>query len=241
MLVILSQLEQEYLLRIIEEATQVRDLPQFFLWIQGQFQALLPHQVMVCMQFDATGALQQIECVHGSVIDEVALCERRHGLAPRLARHCSATGSFPAHADSADAAGVLAPFCRELQAAGHDNVMLHGSGPVAGGATVFALFGLPMKPGARHAYFLELLLPHLHLALLRLARPQVQGQSSRALSAREGEIIHWLREGKSNYEIACILGLSALTVKNHLQRIYRTLGVSNRTQAVSRSLVRPLQ
>ena len=50
------------------------------------------------------------------------------------------------------------------------------------------------------------------------------------------EILEWVREGKSNYEVGRILGISALTVKNHLQRIYQALGVSNRTHALSRSL-----
>jgi DNA-binding CsgD family transcriptional regulator len=34
--------------------------------------------------------------------------------------------------------------------------------------------------------------------------------------------------------VGCILGISAATVKNHLQRIYRTLGVSNRAHALAR-------
>lgn len=214
-LVILSKLEQEYLLRIIESSLQVRDLRQFFLWTQGQLQALLPHDVMVCMQFDQARVLQRLECMHGSVLDEDALAALT-GSALDMVRRAS-----------------------RLPCLGEDAV-LHGSGQLPGGSTAFALFGLPMKPGARHAYFLELLLPHLHLALLRLDQPAVPrnaaGAAERALTARESEIMHWLREGKSNYEIACILGLSALTVKNHLQRIYRTLGVSNRTQAVSRCL-----
>jgi DNA-binding CsgD family transcriptional regulator len=103
---------------------------------------------------------------------------------------------------------------------------------------VFVLFGLPMRPGPRHAYFLELLLAHLHLALLRL--PAQDGRSAgapaRPLSAREAEIVGWLREGKSNVEMAQILGISALTVKNHLQRIYRLLGVGNRAHALARCL-----
>jgi DNA-binding CsgD family transcriptional regulator len=45
-----------------------------------------------------------------------------------------------------------------------------------------------------------------------------------------------VREGKSNFEVGCILGISAMTVKNHLQRIYKALGVSNRTHALSRCL-----
>jgi DNA-binding CsgD family transcriptional regulator len=103
---------------------------------------------------------------------------------------------------------------------------------------VFLLFGLPMRPGPRHGYFLELLLAHLHLALLRLPATEVRTASAptRGLSAREAEIVGWLREGKSNEEMAQILGISALTVKNHLQRIYRLLGVGNRAHALARCL-----
>ncbi len=246
-LVILSKLEQEYLLRIIESSLQVRDLRQFFLWSQGQVQALLPHQLMVCMQFSPDGSVQRVEPVHASVIDEAALarlCDPRAGLAPRLARHCAASGALPCLAEMADLGGdgarVLAPFRAELQGCGYDNLILDGSGAVAGDATVFALFGLPMRPGVRHAYFLALLLPYLHLALVRLARPALARRpdaapaTRRALSGREADIVHWLREGKRNEEIAAILGISALTVKNHLQRIYRLLEVRNRTEAVAR-------
>ena len=54
------------------------------------------------------------------------------------------------------------------------------------------------------------------------------------LSEREAEIIRWVRLGKTNYEIGIILGISAFTVKNHLQRIFRKLDVSNRAQAAAK-------
>lgn len=53
----------------------------------------------------------------------------------------------------------------------------------------------------------------------------------RHLTRREREIHHWLVEGKSNEEIALILGISAHTVKNHLSHIFEKLGVENRTAA----------
>ena len=96
----------------------------------------------------------------------------------------------------------------------------------------------PMRPNARHAYFLELLLAQLHLALGRLPAPRDPDTPApaRPLSAREAEIVRWLRAGKSNDEMGRILGISALTVKNHLQRIYRTLGVGNRAHALARCM-----
>lgn len=250
-LVILSAREQEYLLRVIESALQVRDLQQFFLWTQGQVQALLPHQVMLCMQFDASDVLVRLECLHGGVLGDAVLrqlCEPNDGLALRLARHCRDDPRLPALSGGRRAGdAALELFRRELRLAGFDSVLLHGSGRLAGANTLFALCGGAARPTPRHAYFLALLLPHLHMALLRLSAggravtstTTAKGAGAaiaRPLSARETDILGWLRQGKSNYEIGRILGISALTVKNHLQRIYRTLGVSNRTHALARCL-----
>ena len=54
------------------------------------------------------------------------------------------------------------------------------------------------------------------------------------LSAREREILDWLRRGKTNIDIAAALDISPFTVKNHVQRIFRKLAVCNRTQAAAK-------
>ena len=54
---------------------------------------------------------------------------------------------------------------------------------------------------------------------------------SRPLSNREMEVLSHLTRGKSNKEIASLLGISDQTVKNHLTNILRKLGVKDRTQA----------
>ena len=56
------------------------------------------------------------------------------------------------------------------------------------------------------------------------------------LTPREQQILQWIYHGKSNIEIGMILGISSLTVKNHVQKILRRLNVQNRTQAVGRAL-----
>ena len=241
-LVILSALEQEYLLRVIEAGARVRDMRQFFLWTQGQLQALLPHKELLCMEYGAGDAVRRLECLHGAVLhDQVQrqLTGPADGLATQLARAARAGWRMPAsaqaHQDGAPPAVQLA-----LARSGFDNLLVIGSGMLGGDASMFALLGLPMAPGPREAYFLELLHPHLHFALLRSAQKEAVRVPTRAaavarpLSAREAEILGWVREGKSNDEIGSILGISALTVKNHLQRVYRALGVSNRAHALSR-------
>jgi DNA-binding CsgD family transcriptional regulator len=51
------------------------------------------------------------------------------------------------------------------------------------------------------------------------------------LTQREGEVMRWIAEGKSNSEIASILGLTMGTVKVHVEHILAKLGVENRTAA----------
>jgi transcriptional regulator EpsA len=242
--VIPTKLEQEYLLAAIEASLRVRDAHSCFLWTQGPLQALLPHRIMVCLQFGADDQLARIECLHSDVLEADALQRLTHpvnGLAVRLARHCRASALVPVALDTASDAAwhELSAFQPELRRHGMDNVLLHGTEKLAGGATFFALFGMPQQAGPRQEYFLELLLPQLHLALLRLgsvAEAGARTETGRQVSRREMEVLHWVREGKSNEEVGQILGISGLTVKNHLQRIYKTLGVSNRTQAVARGL-----
>lgn len=53
------------------------------------------------------------------------------------------------------------------------------------------------------------------------------------LSVRELEIIHWIKSGKTNQEIASILDISQNTVKSHLKRVFQKMNVTRRAQAVA--------
>jgi DNA-binding NarL/FixJ family response regulator len=55
------------------------------------------------------------------------------------------------------------------------------------------------------------------------------------LTPRVAETLLWLAQGKSNGEIAIILGRSENTVKRHVRNILVTLGVENRTAATLRA------
>jgi DNA-binding NarL/FixJ family response regulator len=62
-----------------------------------------------------------------------------------------------------------------------------------------------------------------------------EGSPPKPLSGRELEVLRLVARGKTNQEIAQVLGLSALTVKTYVQRIIGKLGVSDRTQAAVRA------
>ncbi|HWJ42122.1 MAG TPA: PAS domain-containing protein [Solirubrobacterales bacterium] len=61
----------------------------------------------------------------------------------------------------------------------------------------------------------------------------------KVLSSRQEEILALVAEGLSNAEIASRLYLTESTVKWHVRKILRALGVANRAQAVARYLSRP--
>lgn len=56
------------------------------------------------------------------------------------------------------------------------------------------------------------------------------------LTARERDALTWVAEGKSDWEIAVILGLSETTVRFHVDNARKKLGAVNRAQAVARLL-----
>ena len=56
--------------------------------------------------------------------------------------------------------------------------------------------------------------------------------ADKSLSRREAEVLVALAKGISNRQIGEELGVEEVTIKLHLRRIYRKIGVSNRTQAV---------
>jgi DNA-binding CsgD family transcriptional regulator len=59
---------------------------------------------------------------------------------------------------------------------------------------------------------------------------------TRALTQREREVLAWISAGKSNAEIAIIMGISPWTVKIHVANMYKKLNVCSRGQAVAKAI-----
>ena len=87
----------------------------------------------------------------------------------------------------------------------------------------------------RNRAILDILVPHLHQALSHVSRGR-RVQPSATLSAREQEVLIWISEGKSTWEISMILGISERTVKFHTAAILNKLGAANRAHAVAIAL-----
>lgn len=65
------------------------------------------------------------------------------------------------------------------------------------------------------------------------------------LSQREKDILSWIAEGKTNWEISQILGITPRSVKQSRERIYKKLNCNNAilavTKALSQNLITPVR
>ncbi|MGV6875522.1 DNA-binding response regulator [Pseudochelatococcus sp. B33] len=93
-----------------------------------------------------------------------------------------------------------------------------------------------------HAIVFSLVARHpQHQFILRLVEerkilPESILKDRLSVTTREAEVLMWLTRGKSNKDIADILGLSPRTVNKHLEQIYTKLGVENRSSAAAIAL-----
>lgn len=246
----------ECLLRTVESASQVRRRYQFFLWTQGDMQRLLPHKLAVCGIYDRTRRDLNFEVLYSVPLPAEALARLsagQSGFMHHLLQAWQAARQQPVVVDMAllaetDETAAL------LLACGYQRLLVHAvSRPARPGEleSFFAFGNLESQPdaGARHA--LSVLMPYLHSIYQRVhvterdlgphgyAGP-LPGAANPArgsvITAREKEVLRWVREGLSNQQISEKMGISALTVKNHVQKILRKLDAANRTQAVAKAM-----
>lgn len=128
---------------------------------------------------------------------------------------------------------------RELTSLSNDCRMTEGythgvrSALTGNKGSMFCFSGPSVECDRRSETILELAIPHLHHALSRLDAAKIPAASKGVVSSREKEVLNWLKQGKSSWEISVILGISERTVNFHVYNIMGKLGVSNRPQAVA--------
>jgi len=80
------------------------------------------------------------------------------------------------------------------------------------------------------------LLDRVDVAGRRLPELDAQRLAHFRLTPREAQVLRWVAAGKTDRDVAVLLGCSPRTVHKHLQRVYTKLGVETRTAAVMRVL-----
>jgi transcriptional regulator EpsA len=225
------------------------------MWSQGALQSCVPHALLTCHLMDAQGHWVHHDSFYSSLIDAKtldAVTAPEGGLASDLARYCHEQGQTALYLDRApapddgpavvSASTALQQRCTQWALG---PALVVSTGAVPGSlSSCFVFFRLPTPMQPLHQDFAALLLPHLHMALLRSWASKEDAErrladEAWALTTRQLEILNWVQQGKTNFEIAAIMSVSPLTVKNHLQKLFKRLDVHNRTQAVAKVMNTP--
>lgn len=127
----------------------------------------------------------------------------------------------------------------EMEVYKFDNFAAHGVVDVDGKrGSYISLAGIPGSLGPHQVFLLELIVPHLHQALVRILRQRRNGQTfnnAQLLTPKEQVVLRWVAEGKSNPEIAALLNRSVSTIRNQVHSILGKLGASSRAEALHKS------
>ena len=99
-------------------------------------------------------------------------------------------------------------------------------------ASFFPFSGGEPSHTIRYKKLLEYLLPHLHRILMANVHTP-SANRVKGLSPRELMVLEWMKQGKTNWEISRIIGVSERTVRFHAESIFMKLDVGSRTQAVA--------
>lgn len=240
-----SGLELDCLWVAIDSALRIRKRHQLFSWSQGVLQSILRHDVLVCALASTTPGAVRAEVVAAAQTGADRLDRLRTSqaaLVARLTRLWDAGGQQPLLVSLASPVnGFDAPLWETMRTATLRNLAVHGTFDRNGNPqTLFAFADLVEPLGGRELAALELVVPYLHTAWLRVqldGQPPVRPRAAVTdLTEREIEILRYLQIGRSNTDIGRALDISPLTVKNHVQKILRKLNAQNRTEAVAKGL-----
>ncbi len=244
--------ERELLLELIHDSLRVRNHFELFLWLQGKLQIFLPHEIMIAAWGDFTLGLVYFDIVSslpGLRTNGIS----QNDLSPLLKQLFSCWYNQK-----------KAPFILNIEHGlikegkleynlSNDNLsnmksaVIHGIKDCRGHHDCLYMLMSSESIPASSCKMLETLLPYIDCALRQVehlpeqlpeenpaAKDLPEDAMNPLLSVREIEIMDWVQKGKTNVEIGVILDISAFTVKNHLQRIFKKLDVLNRAQAASR-------
>lgn len=246
---LLDTLEIEALALTLEASLRIQTQYHLFSWAQGLLQNLIQHELLICALRKGESSPFYVDTVSSTATDPAlisTLFGQDTSLVPNLIKSWEENHFKPVTCDLGKHVQTAGrSLAREISRVGAEELLAHGTYDTLGHPASFFIFAC--RPGSidrKQIHFAELIVPSLHAAWVRtqvsrtVPIDSAHASSRRGvdLTAREQEILEWIYRGKGNIEIAMILGISPLTVKNHVQKILRRLSVKNRAQAVGKAL-----
>jgi transcriptional regulator EpsA len=238
------------LMDLMAESLRINNRSNLFNWVQGNFQYLLNHEIMIFgvklenddyYSFEYSASTRYFKVTHfnesvkeaDGVINQ-AIKRWNDMRLPLFYCNTLVTADYNKYSVQRIDESILQNT--ELK-----NFVVHGFGDDYSKVSTLVVFArISGIFNAIQAHFLELIMPHLHCALVRIftTKANYTIQPSKRLNKiteRELEILRWVQMGKTNWEISTILAISPLTVKNHVQNILRKLDAQNRGQAAAKA------
>ena len=238
-------------LRIVSECGRIRSHYDVYRWLSAEVQHFLPHEVMLSAWGDfaawdlkldlASGvpgvrSAQLAHCRLDAFVRQAYARWKEADRQPVLLKTAETEAMQPAchcpiHSALRSMRSVLVHGMHD-QRSGHESLFIAFTcGSFTKGRSL-SRFLSALEPLVAQVDAAFRKIPAFPLADVRMALDD--GSNVLDLSAREREVLESVCRGRTNYEIAAALGISPFTVKNHVQRIFRKVGVTNRTQAAAR-------
>lgn len=226
--------------RLLNSLATVGTVQEFKAWTLTQLRPVLPHGALICGlgHLHAGGvSLDYLVTVDYPTEHIEAIRNRAGAIDTPILRRWLLTQQpvvFDADAPWPDTPKVWLDSFRRHQL---QNVVAHASYDRARCVgTYHSVYRIPIKPDQRYIATLCSLVPAMHEALCRVIEQTRSNESFgmvvSAITEREHRVIHWLRLGKTNAQIAELVNQSENTVKHHVTSVFGKLGVSNRAQLV---------
>ena len=242
--------ESARFVRIVAECGGIRRHYDIYRWLRGEVQHFLPHDILLSAWGDFASWQLKLDLTSG--LPGVRTASLAHCRVDSLLRHAYArwidAGRSPVLLKPADIEPPQYCHCpihtalRRMR-----SVVVHGvHDKRSGNDSLFVALGAGAFPKAgsiqRLLASFDPLFAQIDAAFRKVPAFSLaaastgtrEGANVLDLSVRELEVLESICKGKTNLDIAAALDISPFTVKNHVQRIFRKIGVTNRTQAAAR-------
>ena len=243
-------------LRVVSQSQAIRRHVDLFVWLKGELQEFIPHEIFISAWGDFADLNLKLDIISGLPgirteqlehhrIDDLIratyarwVAGGRRPIVLKTAEALGATemGSNPFHATMREMTTALVHGIRD-ERSGHESLYIAMSrGSFTKGGCKDRLLSLvdSLIPQIDIAFRRIAAYPLRNLTTQRVIGRATTGADARELSKREQEILGWLCQGKTNSDIAAALRISPFTVKNHVQRIFKKIGVTSRMQAATK-------
>ncbi|ODT84795.1 MAG: hypothetical protein ABS69_02040 [Nitrosomonadales bacterium SCN 54-20] len=232
---------------IIQEWLEVSCHYDLLLWLQGEMQHYLPHEIMLAAwgDFDADAVCHDVVSALLEVRSENSDARALRPLLQGLFHRWVQLGKVPYALGSGEYGFLMeervlqCPLGGALQ--GMHSMLIHGISDKRGQHDcLYVMFSSSRNISPSSMDVIGILLPYIDAAFGRIEPPPRNNRcalvplnpEAYGFSPREIAVIEWTRMGKTVSETAAILEVSIFTVKNSLLDLFQKLHAADHSQVI---------